>query len=385
MNQEPRRLQKLRRFTPDAGNSGTLPGRFYYDPQVAEIERREIFYKTWQFVGYTNDVAEHGDYITASIIDQPVFVIRDKAGRLRAYYNVCSHRGHTLLEGKGSTRLIRCKFHSWAYDLEGSLKAAPYASSIPDFDMAEFCLPEIQVEEFARMVFVNLDPNAPSLASQAGGLEAEFRSVVPAFDQLKFARRDEYYLKCNWKFIFDGLECYHCPFIHPQAMGNADSLFSNQFDSHESKYYSTHIARGNRDLIENHPEKLPYPIGPDDIVDDNIWYLWPNMIFIANPGPQNFHVTHAMPTSAETSYRLVDHFFLDNPPSPVNVAQMDGHRDVLVPQDREAMERQQIGIKSLGYRPGRLMVDPERSWWSEHGVHHFNNLVWQAVNGPTYD
>jgi carnitine monooxygenase subunit len=374
-----------RRFDPDPERSFTLPGSYYFDASVFDREKKEIFFKTWQFVGYLSDLGHVGDYLTGRILDQPVFIVRDKERKLRAYYNVCSHRGHILLEGKGSTRAIRCPFHAWTYRLDGSLMAAPYAKSVSGFDFSELCLPEIRVEVFANMAFVNLDPNAHSLRSQAQGLEEEFRRAIPNFDKLILARRDEFHLKCNWKFIFDGLECYHCPYIHPQAMGSENSLFSTSFDSHESEIYSTHIARGNRELIEKHPEKLPYAIGPGDLVDDHIWYLWPNMIFIANPGPMNFHVTQAMPTGPETSYRLVDRFFLNDPPNAANVAQMDGHRDVLAPQDIKAMEMQQLGVHALGYRQGRLMVDKERSWWSEHGVHHFNKLVWVALNGERYD
>ena len=378
-------MKLKRRFDPDPERSFTLPGNYYFDPSIFGAEKKEIFFKTWQFAGYLSDLAQVGDYVTLRIIDQPIVVLRDKKQQLRAFYNVCSHRGHILLEGKGRSRVIRCPFHAWTYRLDGTLSAAPNADKVYGFDFDQFCLPEVRVEEFANMAFVNLDENAPSLRSQAQGLEEEFRQVLPDFDKLIFARRDEYHLKCNWKFIFDGLECYHCPYIHPQAMGKTDSLFSTAFDSHESEIHSTHIARGNRELIEKHPDKLPYPIGKGDLVDDHIWYLWPNMIFIANPGQPNFHVTHALPTDAETSYRFVDHFFLNDPPSEVNVGQMDGHRDVLAPQDRAAMEKQQLGVHAMGYRQGRLMVDKDRSWWSEHGVHHFNNLVWRALNGDRYD
>src|SRR5262249_47726709 len=145
--------------------------------------------------------------------------------------------------------------------------------------------------------------------------EEEFRRVVPEFDRLTFARRDEYDLKCNWKFIFDGLECYHCPYIHPQAMGRKDSLYSTEFDSYNHEFYSTHIARVNRDVFEQNRDQLPYEINEGDLVDEHIWYLWPNMIFLAHPGAANFHVTRAMPTGPETSYRFVDHFFLSDPPS----------------------------------------------------------------------
>ena len=107
---------------------------------------------------------------------------------------------------------------------------------------------------------------------------------------------------------------------------------------------------GNRELIEKNRE-APYPISPGDL-STTIWYLWPNMIF--TPIRQANPMSPRAADRAETSYRFVDHFFLNDPPSAVN-AQMDGHRDVLAPQDRAAMEKQQLGIHALGYRQGRLM------------------------------
>ena len=376
---------KRRRFHPDPEHSDTLPRTYYWDPDIFAREKEEIFFKTWQFVGYVSELRSPGDFVTATIIDQPVFVIRAKEGALRAYYNVCMHRGHILLEGKGNVRMITCPFHAWTYDLEGNLKAAGNSENVTGFDHGDFCLPEIQVEEFGNMAYVNLDASASSLKSQAGGLEQEFRTFVPHFDDLVFARRDTFDIKCNWKFVFDQMECYHCPVIHPQIMGKEDSYLQHSFEITAHEYWSQHLIRANTDVVATMQENLPYRFGADDeLKDAYIWWLWPNDLWVAHHGPSNWKMMHLLPTGIETCIQHVDYFFLNDPPQAGEVEMMDYFSGVLQRQDIDTMEKQQLGVHARGYTQGRLMVDRERSWRSEHGTHHFDKLLWETLNGPNY-
>ena len=369
------------RFNLDPELSYTLPGHYYYDREIFEREKEEIWSKTWQLVGYGADLKEPGDYITNDILDQKVFVTRAKDGRLRAFYNVCMHRGHILLEGKGNVRMITCPFHAWTYDLEGNLKAAGNSENVVGFDAGDFCLPEIQVEELLNMVFVNLDAQAASLASMVPGFAEDVRATVPYFDELVLARHDDYAnFKCNWKFIPDQNECYHCPHLHPDVMGSEDSYMEPSWESTEYDYWAKHFILSNRNVKEEHK---PYDFGPDAVLlDVNIWWLWPNLIFLAHQGPSNFKVTRVMPAGPEETHQTIDNFCLNATPNAYDVGTMDNYRDVVMPQDVSAMERQQLGVHARGYTQGRLMVDKERSWRSEHGTHHLDRLVWLAVNRP---
>ena len=194
------------RFRREPELSGTLPASYYFDPEIFEREKEEIWFKTWQFVGYTTDLDEPGDYITADILDQRIFVIRGKDGALRAFYNVCMHRGHVLVEGKGNRSIITCPFHAWSYDALGNLKAAGNAENVAGFRHQDFGLSEVRVETLlGLLVFVNLDASATTLASQVDGLEDQVYETVQDFDQMIFARRDRFDVKANWKFIFDQL------------------------------------------------------------------------------------------------------------------------------------------------------------------------------------
>ncbi len=371
------------RFHADPELSYTLPGRYYFDAGIYASEKEEIFFKSWQFAGYVHELREPGDYVTARIVDQPVFVVRAKDGALRAYYNACMHRGHILLEGSGNVRMITCPFHAWTYDLEGNLKAAGNSENVAGFDHGDFCLPEIGVEEFANMVFVNLDAGAPSLASQAGDLAEDFRTNVVNFDRLRFGRRDPYKLKCNWKFVMDQNECYHCPIIHPRVSSVQDG--PDNWTTTEYALWSKHLIRANPTIRAEREQALREPIPADDLqLDMYIWFLWPNLVFVTQWGPANFRVMHCMPEGPELTIENVDTFVLNDPPSGDDIDAMNRFRDVVQPQDTLAMEQQQLGVHARGYWQGRLMVDKGRTWRSEHAVHHFDDMVWRALNGPDY-
>ena len=363
-------------FSDDPHRSATLPASWYYDPEIQAVEKEAIFFGTWQLIGYHDDLAAAGDYVTAEILDQKVFVIRGKDEKLRGFFNVCMHRSHTLLEGKGQAGFITCPFHAWTYDAEGGLRAAGNSENVAGFDHDDFSLTPIRVETFLHMVFINLDDDAPSLADQAGGLETYVRDNILGIDGLTFARRDTIPIAANWKFVFDGLECYHCPVIHPEAMKGSD--YENRKGWHESTY-SIHTTPGH-----DSTDEVLFRFNKDSQTENQlgyVLYLWPNMMFVARRGAPNFAIAHVMPTGLESCVTTIDHFYPNSPPTEENVRSMNGARDVIWPQDTLAMAQQQLGVHSLGYREGRLMVDQVDSWRSEHTTHHFDMMVWHAVIG----
>ena len=372
-------------FTPVAERSGTLPSHYYSDPGIHAREIEEIWFKTWQFVGHTVQLQAPGDFFTADMLDQKILVCRGKDGRIRAFHNVCRHRGHILVEGAGNRTTFTCPFHAWTYDLGGSLKAAGNAENVAGFRHEDFGLAEIRTETLANMVFVNLDAGAAPLADLVPGLEADIRGSVPDYDALKLVRTDVLEVKANWKSILDGLECYHCPVIHPHISTGAEGFIERRFVGEEHDYWQKHTSYGNRTVIERHRERLPYDLGPATVLDIPIYYLWPNLIMIAHQGPSNFKILRAVPDGPERAWRINYNFCLNDPPSAHDLAQMNQYRDVVWPQDRAAMEGQALGLKSRGFVHGRLMVDAEHSWRSEHGTHHFNRLVWRALNGDRYE
>ncbi len=112
-------------FDPDnAAESRTLPSTWYHDAEIFEPEKQRLFSRTWVYAGQVTDLVAPGDYLTALVGDQSVFVIRNDENELQAFYNVCSHRAHPLLEGSGNTKLIVCPYHQWCYKKNGQFRSA---------------------------------------------------------------------------------------------------------------------------------------------------------------------------------------------------------------------------------------------------------------------
>lgn len=367
-------------FNEDGQISATLPATWYYDPAILVKERENIFFRTWQFMGFTSTVADPGSYMRGRIFDQEILVTRDKGMRLRAFYNICTHRGALLVsEEAGDAKSLICPYHGWTFDPDGRLLAAANFENMRCFDKRAMGLKEVKVEALANMVFVNLDPNAASLREQAAGIEEDLRAAIPNFDKLKVWRRDTATVNANWKIVIENfLECYHCTHAHPQLMGQEGSLCSNTFETYEKQYWSRHIMRTGKERADN----IAYPFSPDDaILDGWIWMLWPNTLFMAWPADSNFFVFHVIPDGPEKTRETFDLMILGDAPRQTEIGMFDYHCNVVNGEDIFVVEGVQKAIHARGFTEGRLMVDTNHSWRSEHGVHHFDKLVWDAVNG----
>ena len=202
-------------FRKDPKHSFTLPARFYTDAAIFEAEKAAIFYRTWHYAGHISQVAKPGQYLTTRVHEQNVLVARGRDGELRAFFNVCPHRGHELLSGSGKKNVITCPYHAWAFDFDGQLENARNSENVAGFDKADFSLKPVRVEVFCGLVLVNLDPDARPFTEEMDGLEDEIRQYLPRFDDLAFAQRDTYHVDANWKILIDNfLECYHLSLIH---------------------------------------------------------------------------------------------------------------------------------------------------------------------------
>src|SRR5687768_975058 len=148
----------------------TIPFDWYSDPAVLRLERERIFRRTWQYAGRADQVAEPGAFFTGDLGGVPIVVLRDKDGRLRAFLNVCRHRGSLVCEGEGKRETLQCPYHAWTYGLDGSLRAAPRSDREPGFDKSELGLVPVSVEAWGPFVFVNPDADAAPLAETLGEL-----------------------------------------------------------------------------------------------------------------------------------------------------------------------------------------------------------------------
>ncbi len=209
--------------------SAWLPARCYTDPAFYELERERVFRRSWVAVGRTEQVAEPGDYFSLDLFEEPLIIVRDKGGTIRALSNVCPHRWMLLVghaedapyEVKpgpcGNRKSFQCPFHLWSFDLDGKLIGAPGMEEAEDFDKAEWGLPQFQVEEWRGFIFVNLDHEAAPLTPQLESLEP----FVDAYelDRLRMLEPLEYECDWNWKISVEaGSESYHHLGLHKDIL-----------------------------------------------------------------------------------------------------------------------------------------------------------------------
>lgn len=360
-------------FRTDATRSFTLPARFYLDKEIFTQEVKKIFERSWWYAGHVSQLARTGDYLTTTVDEQSIFVVRGRDSQLRAFYNVCQHRGHELLAGSGRSNLIVCPYHAWSYDLDGSLVAARNSENVAGFNKCEFALKPVQVEVFCGMLFINLDMNASSLSEQSGKLEQEIRHYCPDVDTLAFAQRDTYHVKCNWKVMIDNfLECYHCHTAHKDFV---DLVDMDSYRSNVHGIYSSHISNA-----ANSTDNSAYKFEKGD-VDFGFagWFLWPNLTLWAYPGDPNLSVLQMNPNGVSNTVEYQDWFVPNGKASSQLREAMDYQKDTLQPEDIGLCESVQRGLKSHGYNQGRFVVDESRSELSEHAVHHFQQMVAAAL------
>ncbi|MCA1186193.1 MULTISPECIES: aromatic ring-hydroxylating dioxygenase subunit alpha [unclassified Saccharopolyspora] len=358
-------------YDADPGRSMSLRAEAYTDAKWYDADLRAIFSRTWQWVCHVEQLAKPGSYVSATVAEMPIVIVRDRSDRLRAFYNVCKHRAHELVSGSGTTRAIVCPYHAWTYDLTGALVGARQTDRMETFDKSEICLDQVQVEEFCGFVYVNLDPSAAPLAEQAPDLAGEITRRAPDIAGLTHAKRLHYDVKTNWKNVIDNfLECYHCHVAHKEFVSLVDM---DTYDVKTHGIWSSHFADAGKS------ENTAYDVSGATVTEHAVWWLWPNTCLLRYPGRGNFMVFQILPAGPDRSLETWD-FFLESPElTEVEQQSVSYIDDVLQVQDIDLVESVQRGMSSPAFDQGRIIYDPERQpGLSEHGVHHFHGLVLEA-------
>jgi len=360
-------------FSRDPARSYTMPARFYTSHEIYEAEKGAIFYKTWHYAGHISQVRERRSFFTTSIHDQNIFVARGQDDVVRAFYNVCAHRGHELLQGAGRKSVITCPYHAWAFDFSGNLVSARNSENVAGFDKCEFALKPVRLEIFCGMIMVNLDPDATPFAEQFDGLEDEIRQYMPRVDALEFAQRDEFDVAANWKVLVDNfLECYHCAPAHKDFV---DLVDMNSYRTITHKRYSSQCAAAP--LSTN---SKAYSFEPGDVDFGYAgFFVWPNFTIWIYPGEANLSVLQMNPATPARTIEYQDWFTLGGVLSPQLREAATYQKDVLQPEDIGLCESVQRGLASRGYNQGRFIVDHGKTELSEHAVHHFQLMVVEAL------
>ena len=362
----------------EAGYS--LPAPFFYDPAVFEAEREAIFLKSWHLVGHLSDFRETGDIVTETLLDQSVLVMKGADGQIRAFHNVCQHRGNRLVETRRSkARAITCGYHAWTYGLDGSLRGAPRTECLANFDKAQHGLKPVRVEIFGSFVFVNLDPAARPIAEMAPGAEAEMRRFLPDLDRLVLVEEVDVPVAANWKVIQENsIEGYHFSFSGPVHRELAQLI---DFDGY------TLTPRGDWWTYIGPPKPgttQAYGVPLEGATWQTDWFfnlgLFPNATIYAFPYADVVGTFIMIPTGPETSILRFGYYGPEGRPVPeVTRACIRWMNEDLGPEDIQLNISNQKGLRSMGFRHGRYLIGETPDNRSEHLVRHFHQLCHRAI------
>ena len=357
-----------------------LPSRFFYDDAVFEQEKAKIFFKSWHLVAHINELREPGTFVTHEIFEQSVILVTGRDGEIRAFHNVCQHRGNRLVGSRrGKASMLTCGYHAWTYSLDGCLRAAPHTQGVPGFDKAAHGLKPVQVAVFASFVFVNLDAEARPISEMALGAESEIRRFIPDLDKLTLLEEVDVPVAANWKVIQENsIEGYHFEQSGPAHKQLVQLIDFAGYRLKPRGDWWTYIGPPRQGLTQAYGVPLAGATWQTD------WFfnfgLWPNVTIYAFPYADVVGTFIMNPTGPETSMLRFSYYSVQGRPIPeVTKACIRWMNEDLGPEDIELNKSNQKGLRSFGFDRGRYVMGDGFENRSEHLVRHFHKLCYDAI------
>lgn len=382
------------RLRAEVESAVTLIPDAYRSAEFFRLEQERIWSKSWVAVGYTSQVSRPGDVLVVEVARQSILVVRGRDGVIRAFHNVCRHRGSRLVDQDTHCKIIRCPYHGWGYNLEGALLGTPYFKGLDvppelahkfemtpgaatDFCKEDFPLLAVGAATWGGTIFVNLDPNARPFDSWIGDLRTRF--CRHPLDDLRLVRRKTYEIKSNWKLIAENfMEYYHLPFGHPELCNVSG------FDNHY-RYQGPGMYTGMATIpLTNDPstvsfEGLPIWPGLNATESQGAYFvlLFPNIAYWIFP----HHLVTLLfqPVHERLTIEQMDMLVH---PTALDVENADDIFDRVMKfwwyvndQDVTLVERVQAGLQSTAYPGGRMC------YRFEEPIHRFQNMVADLMTG----
>lgn len=294
---------------PNGWDRRGLPGWTYHSPALLELEKEQVFRSHWQIVGHVSDVPEPGDYLTMDVVGERALVVRGKDGVVRAFHNMCRHRGSRVVaDSQGSCKgALVCPFHGWVYNLDGTLRGAARPLTFPDLDKVEFGLKPIDLEVWMGFIFIRFRSGPqPAVAELMRAVEDEIAhyrigEMVPSWGIWTQVS------KVNWKSVRDvDNEGYHVAMAHPalQDLYGA-TYFDEPFINGVSRSWATYNPHaGRRWSVRNYVRIAPRPPElPENMRTAWIYYgIFPNAVIAVTPETAQFYQEFPLSTG-ETMLR----------------------------------------------------------------------------------
>ncbi|MGA7923526.1 MAG: aromatic ring-hydroxylating dioxygenase subunit alpha [Thermoplasmata archaeon] len=340
-------------------SASSLPGPFFSEPSVWDREFERIFVPSWHLIGREDELPKPGDFLTTDVAGSGVMIVRNGEGRLRAFHNVCRHRGTRILDADAGSGLRRflCPYHAWTYDLDGRLKGTPHMADAAHFDRDEYGLHPVRLETWRGFMFVTLDESLGSVREQLAPLER--RAAPYPLERLRRAHRVVYDVEANWKLVVQNAnECYHCPGVHPQLV-KLTPYRSGEEDLRRGPVFGgwMDFVRGVSTLSST--EGTPRASFPELSKDDRgrVYYyvLYPNNFLSLLPD----YVTldRFLPMGPGRT-RVIFDLYVDRDEQDPGTDAMD-FWDTTNRQDWHICELAHRGSRSVAYRQGRYSSEEE--------------------------
>ncbi len=359
----------LERLEDGAGLIHGLPRGAYTSEAFLALERERVFAPNWTFVEFAHALAEPGDVRPLSVAGLPILLLRDHEGVVRAFHNVCRHRGHLVVEAPGrGKRFLTCPYHAWRYGLDGALQATPHFAGYRQADPAGFSrerfgLVPLRAAVWQDWIFVNLDGAAPPLEDYVAPLAAELDGVDLA-RMTPLAVLDFGAVEANWKFLVENfVEPYHVPFVHPKSAGGQP--LGDHYTFENGNCFGCAV-----DVAEQAAGKR------SDALDVSARYLalFPNFI-LGHYAPDELGVHINLPEgAARTRQRRVIYHLGAAMPDDATIEAKKNLWGRVHREDHAIVEGLQRGRASPVLEDGGLLSP---HW--ETSVHHFHKLIAAAL------
>jgi Rieske 2Fe-2S family protein len=341
--------------TPVKSAPKTLPARYYTDPELFQQEVDRFFFRSWICAGRADQAVEPGEYFLRDVCGESIIVTRDTGGLLRAFYNVCRHRGTrmcTAPEGKLAGR-IQCPYHGWTYGLDGCLIGAPQMDEA-GFSRHDYPLHPVACDVWDGHVFINLSPPADSLAGQLAGLPEKFAPW--RMQELRLHKRIVYAVQANWKLVtLNYNECLHCPVLHP-ALNRLTDYLGAANEAPQPSYVGGAMGfRGDAETMSiDGKRRRNYLPGLNEEERKKVCYytIYPNFLLSLHP---DYMMTHTLWPKAVDRTEIVCewHFHPDEMAKPdFQANDAIDFWDLTNREDWGIVELSQAGIRSRAYTPG---------------------------------
>ena len=351
----------------DLNKARHTPGNIYASEEIYRQELQEYFYEDWLFVGRAEQLPNPGDFKAIRIVDQPVLLSRDKDGELKAFRNMCLHRGVEIAEGMGNSKHFKCPYHGWTYDLSGKLLGAAYMKDSEGFDPRGCKLPEVGLQVWRGNIFVSLAESPQPFEEAIAEFEKDFAQLQS--EKCRLADVTTMTLECNWKFLHENLmDFYHVGVLHVNTFGARFSWTPDNVtlkdDGGITIRYDAAASTPNGETLfakapwlEDQPNSFActgfrFPnltlFGRIDMV--KLMSAWPE-------GPNRCRVE---------IYMLFPEEFHDDPEFQKKLNVYKDYQMQIYEEDRSMIESMQLAMALPNYDPGRMST-------MEKPIHHFLN------------